>query len=365
MNEVLPNGAVEQELNVLPIHWPDFDVSWAGPNPNGSGFCFGSDEGSLRITDEVGRITSPRLEGSLDSEAINAVAGWKNYRMVTTRGEMDLWPLPDTAETPVHPFTIPHGAHDVIATAYGRFIAPIGQDGIMTVTLPPVDDKLLVAYHASQTVALDYYRLISLVSKPDEEVLACATRQRGVAATKMRFPPGRNTLITHNFEGLDVVDISPIGGSEHPHAAVAVGRDGTLILFKDVFAEADPPMLRFDAIQGTAYRLLGCRGDLFLLTSDGVYVVAGLASRFMAGTSNGAKDTPILRLPMEAVDANLCGDRWLLVVRPNDVLRIDVGEIQKGAPSFKASGRIPEYMPRAVDLKTSHSNLDFAAAGTT
>jgi hypothetical protein len=40
------------------IHMPDFGITWAGANPFGEGFCFGSEEGVLVFTDTKGGFRS-------------------------------------------------------------------------------------------------------------------------------------------------------------------------------------------------------------------------------------------------------------------------------------------------------------------
>src|SRR5437660_7505961 len=80
----------------LGIGLPDgFDVCWAGPSPL-SGLCFGSTDGKILFTDEQGR-TLPDLQpgrGSVSGEAINGVVGAGTWAVVSTRGDVNCWPLP-------------------------------------------------------------------------------------------------------------------------------------------------------------------------------------------------------------------------------------------------------------------------------
>jgi hypothetical protein len=120
------------------------------------------------------------------------------------------------------------------------------------------------------------YRVISLLSESGTEVLACAARTGGVAAGE--------------------------------------------------FTGSQATKMR------TAIRLLSHGGDLYVLTSKGLYVLAKLASQFLARELYPGVVTQILTVPMEALDANLAGDHWLLVVLPDKVCRFDAAGIHDNAP---------------------------------
>src|SRR5207253_1190187 len=103
------------------------------------------------------------------------------------------------------------------------------------------------------------------------------------------------------------------------------------ILLRDALLEQDPVTVKFKEIVGSAYRVFQSGGHLFLLTSKALYVLLGLARRFLQGEDVLARSTAVRGVPMEAVDANLCRDRWILVVSTDHVLRIDV-EMLIGEP---------------------------------
>ncbi|HQU41933.1 MAG TPA: hypothetical protein PK867_03940, partial [Pirellulales bacterium] len=99
--------------------------------------------------------------------------------------------------------------------------------------------------------------------------------------------------------------------------------NGTLVLFRDVLHDRSPVTLTFNDLHGTAYRIFSARGNIFVLASNGLYVFQGLAKRFVDGQTITHGPTPVRFIRLEAVDANLCEDRWLLVVMPDSVLRLD------------------------------------------
>jgi hypothetical protein len=103
-------------------------------------------------------------------------------------------------------------------------------------------------------------------------------------------------------------------------------------MFRDVLSDVEPITLKFKTIQGTAYRLLSRGGELYILTSKAMYALGKLASRFLAGEFYPRAVTQILTMPMEAIDANLAGDNWLLVVMPDEVRRFDTAWIHDNIP---------------------------------
>src|SRR5205823_2527306 len=144
-------------------------------------------------------------------------------------------------------------------------------------------------------------------------------------------------------------DICGIGGAGSL-AVAAIARNGALILMHDVFQDKHPITMKFDNVEGTAYRLLGCRGHLFLLTSKAIYVLARLVDRFLAGEPVGSITTPMLVMLTDAADANLCGERWLLVVMSDGVRRYDIARIHDSVPDFISRGEIEEMHPREILL---------------
>src|SRR5439155_19147937 len=75
-----------------------FDVCWAGPNlvDPGPGLCFGSTDGKLLFADAEGRALRESVKGSDSGEAINGVARVGTWVGVSTRQEVNFWPLEGT-----------------------------------------------------------------------------------------------------------------------------------------------------------------------------------------------------------------------------------------------------------------------------
>ena len=101
-----------------------------------------------------------------------------------------------------------------------------------------------------------------------------------------------------------MVDVCALDAKAHSHAVAAVARDGTLIFFPDILHRTAPKTIKFRSVRGTVYRILSARGDIFMLTSKGLFLLANLAERLAQGGWTGSVTTNILPLPIAAADAN-------------------------------------------------------------
>jgi hypothetical protein len=346
MNNIPPAPGAPGLLQT--IRYPDFDVCWAGPNPFRDGFCFGSEHGQLLYTDELGRPYGNPGKGSASGEAINGVAGSNDWLAVSTREEVNFLKFPKTTDSPFEMMQLAVGAHGVVTAPSGYFVAPLGHSGILVVKPGTrIEDPKTISTSDKQRL-LYYYRVLTLPGDRGEDQIVCACRRGGVGITGFHPDLNENKLSTLTFEDLDVVDVCGIGSASYPRAVAAVGRDGTLIFIRDVVRDKTPQTLKFDTVQGTAYRLLSAHGDLFLLTSKGIYVLAKLAARFLEGPTLGTFITPVRTFHLQAVDANLVRDRWLLVVTPDEILKYNVEMIHQSAPEHLGLGEVQELQPRVL-----------------
>ncbi len=330
---------------ISPIRFKDFEVSWAGSFPlRENGFCFGSEDGRILCTDCDGGELWTLATGS--REAINGVAFIGHWMSVSTRSEVMLWNLARRIEQVAAGTTsgakFPIGAHGVINGVGGFFFAPAGREGL--VFFQPKDGpEQHVTISSPATERVNRYRVIDVQAASGQEIIACANRLGGVAAMEFQGGDQQHQLNSLIFEGLDVVDLCPLKIPTMPAAVAAVGKDGTLILFQDVLTDRNPITIKYESIQGTAYHILSARGYIFLLTSEGLYVIAELIELFQKGSATNAM-TPVLALPMEAVDANLGGNECVLIVTPDEVLRLDT---------------------RLLDLSKTGTNIDQSLARET
>jgi hypothetical protein len=330
------------------IGFPEgFEVCWAGPHPFEQGFCFGSLDGRILFTDEEGVQLIPLEDGSVSKEAINGIARVEIWVAVSTRQEVNFKRLLGTEGSPRSRLMIPYGAHDITTTASGYFIAPLGRTGMMALRPPFTPETRVTIYSFAE--GLYTYRVIGLRSFAGTEVLACACRLGGIAVGEFSGAQQKLPMTAATFKGLDVVDICPLDPGADSLAAAALGRDGTLILSRDVLQDKKPLTMKFSSVKGIAYRALSCRGDIYLLTSKGLYVLGELASRFLDKKLVNGITTPVLPLSMEAVDMNLAANRWLLVVMANEVRKFDVELIHQSIPDQLRDGEFQEFQEAALN----------------
>jgi hypothetical protein len=203
---------------------------------------------------------------------------------------------------------------------------------------------------SSDEQGMYFYRVLALQGRDGSDLLVCACRQGGIGITEVKWGQETYTMRVATFKGLDVVDVCAVASDPESSAVAALGRDGTLILTRDALHDEKPKTIKFKAVQGTAYRLLSNGKHLFVLTSRGLYVLTELASRLAAGLPPGEFTTQILVVPMEAVDAGPVDDRWLLVITPDEVLKLDVNVIEQDTPEAHGwdEGQVEEELPTAA-----------------
>ncbi len=326
------------------IRFQDFAVNWAGPNPFGDGFCFGSEEGGLKFTDEDGGLLAEISKASDSGEAVNGVARLGSWMAVATRQEVTFGRFPPQEDGRYAVVVFPHGGHGVSAAAGGYFLAPLGRTGLL-VLRPMFDPGEGPFVIGPVKEGLYFYRAITFPEGRGNDLIICAARRGGIGITEFRWGQKRSNLSMVSYPGLDVVDVCSIGTGSGLPAAVAVGRDGTLVFLRDVLRDKKPATLKFQVVEGTAYRLLNSGGDLFLLTSQGLYGLMDIAGRFLRGEIMGSFPTPVLVVPLQAVDANLVRDRWLLLVMPDQVRKTDIENIRANIPDSLRHGDMREWLP--------------------
>jgi len=310
-------------------------VSWAGQNPLGEGFCFGLESGGLVLTDTQGTpLGSPREADS--KEAVNGVAFSKGWLTVTSRADINL--IGPRLQANQEQVVIDGGGLDVVvAPRSGYFVVPIGPAGIMFVK-PGITDKEPVIVSRSDKISLNYSRVLALPGPAEDDLVVSAGRRGGLGFADFKERMRGHTLNSVKFHNLDLVDVCSMGG----FAVAAAAKDGSLVFLSDFLTERSPHTVKFKGVQGTVYRLLYAGGELFVLTSKALYGLFGLAEQFLNGTGNNLYDAEILRFPIEASDANVVQDKWLLAVGIDCVLRFDIEKMPKSPKEGRQNGQWEE-----------------------
>jgi hypothetical protein len=310
------------------IHMPNFGITWAGVNPFGEGFCIGSETGHLVLTDTKGGRRSLLGRASASGEAVNGVAFSQNWLAVTTRKDINFVAplLLDNRHSQA--VVIAGGALDVVVAPSGYFVIPLGPAGVMFVK-PGMREDDPVTISNSEKHGLNFSRVIALEGETESDLIICAGRRGGLGYADFREGVRGQLLHTVKFDELDIVDVCSMGSSEQPRAIAAAGRDGSLVLFHDIRSDKKPLTLKFKGVSGTVYRVLSARGDIYLLTSNGLFALIQLADRFCQGLSRGDFTTKVLRIPIEAADATMVDQKWLLATGVEDLFKFDVHKMPR------------------------------------
>lgn len=340
----ISNASRQPPIESSHFRLPNFEISWAGEDLVTQGFCFGSEDGKLLFT-AADRTKGYSLGLVVESgEPINGIAFLDNLLAVSTPSEVVVSNRPRPGVRQGERSVYGGGAHGIISTPSGKFVAPLGTKGLLLMDPQPGKYQLIKTLGAKDKFFY-FYKAVSSGESEGMDVLACALRHDGWANVVRGSSAGSLTVFSH--PGLDVVDICSIGTKRFPHAAVALGLDRTLLLIQDVLHPQQGSILQFVGLQGTAYRVMSAMGHIILLTSESLYLVPDLASRFLSEESVQGSQVACC-LDIHAVDASVAYDRWLLVVMPDGgVTFLEIEHLarrrEKTQPSATITARLPEW----------------------
>ena len=185
-----------------------------------------------------------------------------------------------------------------------------------------------------------FYEIASLATAEGEQVLACALRTGGLAMARYKFGEGTHFTTFKNGQQ-DFIDICSAGNPTLPSAAYALTKDGTIYPFHNVLTDHHPFPIRFPSIQGTAYRILASGDFVFVLTSRALHVIHRPVVND-SGLFDDNRESRMLTFTVEAVDMNLVGGRWLLVLLTDRVERLDLELLAQTVPEFPVETSEPK-----------------------
>jgi hypothetical protein len=296
------------------FRFQDFEVSWAGTHPLIEGYCLGSEDGRFKLISTTG--SEMRTAQLVDSgEAINGIAFSGNVIAASTRCEVVFHnpnPIAESDGSGFYPYD--GGAHGVLATSAGGFVAPLGTGGLLRA--PMVDGQLHPVANMIRDKEVDLYKLVSLYGDGERDVIAAASRRDGIFTFDLvsSVNDGRpNSGPYYKAPELDVVDLCSFDSPNWPFAIAALGADGSLHLFHDIMGKQQPISFRLNGLIGAFYAILHSQGHVFVLTSKAFYTFPNLASQFL-GASIGDEILDIRVEYLSAVDAYIARDEILIVM---------------------------------------------------
>jgi hypothetical protein len=319
----IPENGNKIDISFDIIELSGFGISWAGGNPWGPGYCFGSVDGRVQFTAFDGSETGTPYTIAPSEDAINGIAFAGSLMAASTRSEIVFLNVPHLGEGHVERNVFDGGAHGVIGTPGGSIVAPMGRRGILRMG-PKQAGAQPVTIMRPNVEALSIYKLACLASPDHGEVLACAARQNYFVAMRLTKEGVLDSGRGARLAGVDVVDVAALNVDGYPLAAVALGLDCSMHFVRDLFDDRTTTTLRHSDLHGErAYRILCVEGHVILLTNRGLYVFADLAKRLLKGVPIDRHER-VVGAPIEAVDVSLASDRSLLIVMPDSVHRIKI-----------------------------------------
>jgi hypothetical protein len=323
-------------------------ITWAGefPGAPGSQLCFGTEDGHLRFGTPQ-RLLPGRHRLSTAEEAVNGVAATHSLMAVSSRDEVIFREF-DSFKASGEEYPYEGGAHGVISTPRERILAPIGSAGVLVAEFK----NRRFTFKQLQGPDLYFYRLVSLGRTEEmDDLVAGACRHGGIIAFTVR--PSGEAAVHASFRSsaLDIIDVCSMADRDRPRAVAGLGYDCSIHLSPDLITKQEPTTLRFSQFGGTGHAIRSARGHVFVLTSEGLYLIPDLATRFLDGQRIGGPSKTRL-LSVDAFDFSIAYDRWLIALEPNLVTLLDLDALVIGAdldsgliqtPAF--DGQIWEAVP--------------------
>jgi hypothetical protein len=328
-----------------------FEVSWAGANPWAPGLCLGTEDGKVAFVKNDDTQPPDFWPVSDSEEAVNGVAFVDSLMAVSTRSEVTFLNVSNLNRGKViEKRVFPSGAHGVIATPNGRILAPLGTTGLMCMVANERKTRPINIHKGDDEQYL--YKIAALSTQSQTDVIVAAARRSGLITLLLK-PEHGNIGSSRRLPDMDVVDVCPIG-QQHPFGAIALGSDGSIYAIENVLRKARFRTLRFDSIQGRAYRILCSKDHLFMLTSEMLYAFPNTVSRILSG-HQGRRPTKVRGIPLEAVDANLVDDEWISIVMPNHVYLAEIQKLVEGG--FESVGGSPTSRIESLEMEMEASSV--------
>ena len=330
-------------------HGPE--VTWVGPNPFADGILLGFDDGSIEFSDLATSDSKPQPV-SKAKESINGIAAiGKNSLAVSTRSDVTFLQLEGPAEDT--PTVFAGGAHGVISTQSGYFIAPLGMNGLLIVKPDPDANSKHEMTVTTGMNNLYFYRMAVLRDTAGTEVLIFANRKNGVGVSPFHGAQKGGNIRSMRYEGLDVVDVCAV--STGSLSAVAISSRGEVLWLKDASKRDKPLVMRLPSVEGQVYRVLATTRHLFVLSSKALYVWIDLVGSVLRNENFSRQSVPYV-VRIEAVDMSLLNDDTLmLVMGTNSIKGFKIADIIGNSVNMSRISQLEDFTPRWVSEDVEQS----------
>jgi hypothetical protein len=178
-----------------------------------------------------------------------------------------------------------------------------------------------------------------------KDIFGCATRTEGLARIQLDVANAHRVL-SLTAPSVDLIDVTSLRSAECPFAVAGLSLDCSLVFVRDILSldEQNPGRLRFDGLRGTPYSLLSAKGHIFLLTSAELVILPDLASRFLDGAPLDSA-VHVYHTPVEAVEAFIASDRYLLTVTDEGVRVSEISAMPSDGNGQPSTGQRSDTQP--------------------
>jgi hypothetical protein len=191
-------------------------------------------------------LTSPPIKITASKEAINGVAAIGSASIaISTRSEVTFIEVITPQDAPRAVFG--GGAHGVVATKSGYFIAPRGIHGLLVVK-PDRSPEQKMRVTTGTDRQLYFYRMVALHDSSGRETLVFANRRHGVGLSDFNGAQDKRGVHTLFFDGLDVVDVC--GVAEGSLSAIAISPKAEVLWIRDSSTHDNPITTKMVGIEG-------------------------------------------------------------------------------------------------------------------
>lgn len=337
---MMPVQQDEEHIGGKVIEFPGAAVTWVGAAPWTGGIAYADEDGWLRSTGADGPSQSGApykiigSERSVNQVAFNEHHGFRSIGACTT------------SNVAIHRFTkegelagsrqFDWGGHGIYPTRSGSFLVPRGPAGLAVLS-PHMNGAIKVNIFNPQNCPYYFYLMCLIGVLPDDrELWACAGRSSGLLAVAVdrdaRPEPVR--CFQSTIKPKDYLGVCSIATEARPYATVSLSRNGEVDFSEDLLQDRTPLTWHFGREHGVAYSIAAASGHLLILTSKGLYVCIDQANRFLDGQLQaGTSMTTVRHLPLEIIDIAVAYDRWLLMLQPDKVVRVDVNDLLTSSPA--------------------------------
>jgi hypothetical protein len=345
---------------------PGKTICWAGLCPWTQTLCFGTDDGYFGI--EGPEDSNNMLLIPIGREAINGIAFSGSYVGFSSREHVSIAETNAAGDIGVMSEVHDGGAHGVLSRPGGRFLAPLGDEGLLVVT-PEVDGMIESGVARPPHAPLNLYRVVRLGFASDE-LYACAARRDGVVVVKL-LNDSISAPRIHHFADHDIVDIASIATPQYPRGVVALSRNRDISLFRDIVSGQKPEVLSFSELRGSAYCLLATQGHVFVLTDKELISFPHLATRFLQGEDLQTV-TEVSFLDREAEDAFMVGENQIVLTLTDRAVSYNVRDLVEPAndtgdvngQAAASATRQEQFAPlTSINGWSSMESSDFALLG--